>query len=167
MDKSLLSVQKTSSEVTSTGSNGQIVLQEHLKNIFSREKEPEKEKEKPEGGTRPTYLPESSGRTPSCSKNKEVFRCFTCAACPPTHSRPLSVCVLSAATPQQRWAALLPHCGSRILHMMWRLTHFCECVCLCVSGRVCVCGLSGWEFLVDVVSQVILGHLFRAHNVKE
>lgn len=140
--------------MTSTGSNGQTALQ-HWKNTLSREKEPEKEKEKPEGGTRPTYLPESSGRTPSCSNNKEVFRCFTCAACPPTHSRPLSVCVLSAATPQQRWAALLPHRGSRILHIMWRLTHFVNvsawvwaaaCVCMWVIWlRVpCWCGQSGY-----------------------
>lgn len=137
MDKSPLSVQKTSSEVTSTDSNGQTALQEHLKDIFSREKEHEKEKEKPEGGTRPTYLPESSGRTPSCSNNKEVFRCFTCTACPPTHSRPLSVCVLSAATPQQCLAALLPHRGSRILRIMWRLTHFVN-VSACVWAAACV-----------------------------
>lgn len=48
--------------------------------------------------------------------------------------------------------------------MMSQLTHF-VIVSVCGLASVCVCVLSGWEFLADVVSRVILGHVFsRPHN---
>lgn len=138
MDKSLLSLQKASSEVTSTGSNGQTALQEHLKNIFSREKEHGKEKEKPEGGTRPNYLSRERRQDSFLLQQQGSFQVFHLCSLP-AHTQPTSfcVCVLSAATPQQRWAALLPHRGSRILRIMWRLTHFVS-VSACVWEAACV-----------------------------
>lgn len=134
--------QKAGYEATSAGSNRQTVLQGHLKNIFFWEKEPKERKRKQREHT--ADLPSRGQWQDSfLIYNQEAFRCFTCASCPPTHNRPLSACLLSAATPQLPFA----DCGSRILHIMWWLTHFViVSACVWASVRACVIWLRvpGW-----------------------
>lgn len=117
--------QKAGYEATSTGSSRTL----HRK----RTNKKRKRKQRVHTADLPSRLLDSF-----LNYNKEVFRCFTCTSCPPTHNRPLSACVLSAATPQLRLAVLPPHRGSKILHMMWQLTHF-AIVSACAWASVCMC----------------------------
>lgn len=125
---------KAGYKVTPAGSNTQTAFQEHLKNIFFQEKELKKKAEGTHGP--PTFQRAAAGLLPALQQGSfQVFHLHVL----PTHTQPASFCMLTVCSHAQAAFSCSPtSCGSWILHIISRPTHF-VIVSACVWASVCMC----------------------------